>query len=83
MASLARLEIEEALEKRGTVELAIVNELTPRDDADDRGVILEVRAGTGMRSCHTVDCNYTLRLLLARLWAHYTLGSLLVYRFAS
>lgn len=47
MAMLARVEIEENSEKLVDLEARIVRALTPRDEADDRGVVLEVRAGTG------------------------------------
>jgi peptide chain release factor 1 len=47
MAMLARSEIDENAEKLVELEARIVRALTPRDEADDRGVVLEVRAGTG------------------------------------
>ena len=47
MALLARSEIDECNEKLADLEERIVKELTPRDDADEKGVVLEVRAGTG------------------------------------
>lgn len=47
MLQLAVMEREEATAELSTVEDTIVAQLTPKDDADDRNVILEVRAGTG------------------------------------
>jgi peptide chain release factor 1 len=47
MALLARGEITEAEEKLHEIEEMIVIALTPRDEVDDRGIVLEVRAGTG------------------------------------
>ena len=47
MALLARGEIMEAESKLLELENTIVIALTPRDDVDDRGIVLEVRAGTG------------------------------------
>jgi peptide chain release factor 1 len=47
MALLARSEIDECNEKLIDLEERIVKALTPRDDADEKGVVLEVRAGTG------------------------------------
>ena len=47
MALLAKAEIVEAREKLPTLEESIVIALTPKDDADERGVVIEVRAGTG------------------------------------
>ena len=47
MAQLARGEIDECIEKLADLEGRIVKALTPRDDADEKGVVLEVRAGTG------------------------------------
>lgn len=47
MALLARGEITEAEEKIHELEDMIVIALTPRDEVDDRGIVLEVRAGTG------------------------------------
>jgi peptide chain release factor 1 len=47
MALLARGEITEAEEKLHEIEDMIVIALTPRDEVDDRGIVLEVRAGTG------------------------------------
>ena len=53
MALLARGEITEAEEKFHELEDMIVIALTPRDDVDDRGIVLEVRAGTGNFSQQT------------------------------
>jgi protein subunit release factor A len=47
MALLAKAEIMEAREKLPDLEESIVLALTPKDDADERGVVIEVRAGTG------------------------------------
>ena len=47
MAEMAKAEHEELLEQVGIVEEKLVAALAPRDDADDRGVVVEVRAGTG------------------------------------
>ena len=47
MAEMAKAEHEELLEKMETLEEKLVAALAPRDEADDRGVVVEVRAGTG------------------------------------
>lgn len=47
MALLAKAEITDAKEKLPSLEERIVLALTPKDDADERGVVIEVRAGTG------------------------------------
>ena len=47
MAALARQEREDALELLREVDHRIINNLAPRDVDDDRGVVVEVRAGTG------------------------------------
>ena len=47
MALLARGEIAEAESKLHELEEMIVISLTPRDSVDERGIVLEVRAGTG------------------------------------
>jgi peptide chain release factor 1 len=47
MRDLAGAEIEALKEKVEALELALKTALIPKDSADDRGVILEVRAGTG------------------------------------
>jgi peptide chain release factor 1 len=47
MAEMARAEIDEALEEKEGVEDKLIEALTPSDEADDRGVVVEVRAGTG------------------------------------
>ena len=47
MAQLARSELIEAKEVLIVLEDDIIKALTPRDDADERGIVLEVRAGTG------------------------------------
>ena len=51
MALLARGEIIEGKAALLVLEDGIVKALTPRDDADERGVVLEVRAGTGEIVC--------------------------------
>ena len=58
MALLARGEITEAEEKIHELEDMIVIALTPRDEVDDRGIVLEVRAGTGNFTQQTfgIDC---------------------------
>ena len=47
MAQLARSELIESKEVLNVLEDNIIKALTPRDDADERGIVLEVRAGTG------------------------------------
>lgn len=47
MAQLARSELIDAKEILIVLEENIIKALTPRDDADERGIVLEVRAGTG------------------------------------
>ena len=47
MAEMAKLEMDEAKEKKEGIETKLIEALTPRDDADDKGVVVEVRAGTG------------------------------------
>ena len=47
MADMAKAEQEELQEQIEHVETKLVEVLTPSDDADDRGVVVEVRAGTG------------------------------------
>ena len=47
MRAMAQAELEDASAKLATLENAIRLELLPRDAADDKGVILEIRAGTG------------------------------------
>lgn len=47
MAEMAKLEMDEAKEKKEDIETKLIEALTPRDDADDKGVVVEVRAGTG------------------------------------
>ena len=49
MALLARSELDDNVEKLEALEARLVKALTPRDDADDKGVVLEVRAGTGRK----------------------------------
>ena len=48
MVELCQMEREELIAKLNDVEKHIIKTLTPRDVADDRGVVLEVRAGTGL-----------------------------------
>ncbi|WP_445928476.1 peptide chain release factor 1 [Methylocystis sp. IM3] len=47
MRALAQAEIDEARERREATEKALQFALLPKDEADEKGVILEVRAGTG------------------------------------
>nr|AMK98478.1 mitochondrial peptide chain release factor 1 [Vischeria sp. CAUP Q 202] len=47
MAAMAKEEVERAREGVSSLEGAILRLLLPRDDGDDRNLILEVRAGTG------------------------------------
>ena len=47
MVELAKSEIIDAKASLVTLEESLVKALTPADDADDRSVVLEVRAGTG------------------------------------
>lgn len=47
MAEMARVEIEVARVTKEDVENKLIDALTPQDDADDKGVVVEVRAGTG------------------------------------
>jgi peptide chain release factor 1 len=47
MRSLAEAEIGDARARRDAAEKALQFALLPKDDADEKGVILEVRAGTG------------------------------------
>ena len=47
MVELAKSEIIDAKATLVTLEESLVKALTPADDADDRSVVLEVRAGTG------------------------------------
>lgn len=41
------MELEESKEAMKIIEENMVKTLTPKDDADDRGIVIEVRAGTG------------------------------------
>jgi len=47
MRELAEAEVEEARERLGQAEKSLQFALLPKDEADEKGVILEVRAGTG------------------------------------
>ena len=49
MVELAKSEIIDAKASLVILEESLVKALTPADDADDRSVVLEVRAGTGTR----------------------------------
>lgn len=51
MVLMIKGEIEQTKSAMTALETNIVLALTPRDDADERGVVLEVRAGTGNRFC--------------------------------
>ncbi len=50
MAQLARAERDDFETQLRSTEEEIVKVLTPKDEADDRNVVLEVRAGTGERT---------------------------------
>lgn len=41
------MELEQLDDKIKDVDQEIIELLTPKDDADERGVVIEVRAGTG------------------------------------
>lgn len=47
MAALAKMELEGIEEELNDVENKIIDAIIPRDEADNGGVVLEVRAGTG------------------------------------
>ncbi|XP_058082644.1 peptide chain release factor 1, mitochondrial isoform X2 [Magnolia sinica] len=47
MCDMAAEELAEALEEEKRLQLLLLKSLLPKDDADDRDCILEVRAGTG------------------------------------
>jgi peptide chain release factor 1 len=47
MKDMVEMERAQAIENKNTIELNIMDNLTPRDEADDRSIVLEVRAGTG------------------------------------
>jgi peptide chain release factor 1 len=47
LAELARAELPELLEKRAALETELKTLLIPRDPADDKNIIMEIRAGTG------------------------------------
>jgi len=47
MAALARDEVERLTRERGELEEQLKRALRPKDPRDDRGVIVEIRAGTG------------------------------------
>lgn len=51
MVLLVKGEIEQATSTMVELEAKIVLALTPRDDADERGIVLEVRPGTGNYFC--------------------------------
>jgi protein subunit release factor A len=56
MVLLVKGEIEQAKSTMAELETKIVLALTPRDNADERGVVLEVRPGTGSYFCfRTLD----------------------------
>jgi peptide chain release factor 1 len=59
MVIMARAEIDEAKSTLIIIEEKIVKALTPRDEADDRGVVLEVRAGTGIDMLTLNELNHT------------------------
>ena len=47
LAEMADMERIEILEQKAEVEAAIIHKLTPKDEADEKNIVLEVRAGTG------------------------------------
>jgi len=47
MLEMAQMELAENLEQREATEASIIEQLTPRDENDERSVVLEVRSGTG------------------------------------
>lgn len=49
LAEDERMEAEKLLE---SIEAEIIKIMTPKDEADDRGIIIEVRAGTGNTTLH-------------------------------
>jgi protein subunit release factor A len=46
------MEAEKQLE---SIEAEIIKIMTPKDEADDRGIIIEVRAGTGNTTLHIAN----------------------------
>ena len=49
MALLAAVERDDAMRRVDQLDQQILKMLIPRDNDDDKGVILEVRAGTGIK----------------------------------
>ena len=47
LADMSLTELEEVVEEKARIESEIIRYLTPRDEADDRNIVIEVRAGTG------------------------------------
>lgn len=54
LAEDERMEAEKLLE---SIEAEIIKIMTPKDEADDRGIIIEVRAGTGNTTLHIAKAN--------------------------
>lgn len=50
MVTLVKAELEESEETLNDINNKILDSLLPRDDADKGGVVIEVRAGTGVRT---------------------------------
>ncbi len=50
LAQMERADVENSLNE---IESEIIKVLTPKDEADERGVIIEVRAGTGKQEMST------------------------------
>ncbi len=61
MVSMAQAEREDIETKLLALESEIIAVLTPKDEADDRNVVIEVRAGTGTLQ-HT-DCQTVFHLI--------------------
>ena len=47
MLAMCQIEIAEITKTLKSIENQVISNLTPKDLADDRGVVIEVRAGTG------------------------------------
>jgi peptide chain release factor 1 len=47
MLNMISMELDESKQTIKIIEQNMVNALTPKDESDDRGIVLEVRAGTG------------------------------------
>ena len=57
MAAMAREELPELVAEAAELKEALKVHLLPRDEADDRSVILEVRAGAGERTMCAFRCD--------------------------